>query len=92
MNSHDFDGNSKSVSLVHRMSDWQAHEESIMKLPESGIDVYQPWQFTGANDGDKLEYVIIEHMETKEQKTLKADLLLVNIGFLPNKTKKSFIV
>lgn len=84
---HDFDGNSKSVSLIHRLPDWQAHEESIMKLPESGIDVYQPWQFKKANDGDKLEYVIVEHMETKEQKTIETDLLIVNIGFLPSKTK-----
>jgi len=84
---HDFDGNSESVALVHRIPEWQAHEESITKLPDSGIDVYQPWQFVSANDGDKLEHVIIEHMETKEQKTLEADLLIVNIGFLPNKTK-----
>ncbi|MFC2086303.1 NAD(P)/FAD-dependent oxidoreductase [Bacteroidota bacterium] len=84
---HDFNGNSKSVSLVHRLPDWQAHEESITKLPESGIEVYQPWQFVGANDGDKLEYVVIEHMETKEQKTIETDLLIVNIGFLPSKTK-----
>jgi len=84
---HDFDGNSESVSLVHRLPDWQAHEESIVKLPESKIKVYQPWQFVGANDGEKLEHVIIEHMETKEQKTLACDLLIVNIGFLPSKTK-----
>ena len=83
---HDFDGNSESVSLVHRMPDWQAHEDSITKLPKSRINVYQPWQFVGANDGDKLEHVVIEHMETKEQKTLEADLLIVNIGFLPSKT------
>ncbi|NOZ46210.1 MAG: NAD(P)/FAD-dependent oxidoreductase [Chlorobi bacterium] len=84
---HDFNGNSKSVSLVHRLPDWQAHEESIEKLQGSGINVYQPWQFVGANEGDKLEYVVIEHMETKEQKTIEADLLIVNIGFLPSKTK-----
>ncbi|MEN8247834.1 MAG: NAD(P)/FAD-dependent oxidoreductase [Bacteroidota bacterium] len=83
---HDFDGNSKKVTLVHRLTDWQAHEESITKLPDSGIDVYQPWQFVSANKGEKLEHVVIEHMETKEQKTLEADLLLVNIGFLPSKT------
>lgn len=84
---HEFDGNSKSVSLIHRLPDWQAHEKSITKLSESGINVYQPWQFVSANDGNKLEHVVIEHMETKEQKTLETDLLIVNIGFLPSKTK-----
>ena len=84
---HDFNGNSQNVSLIHRLPDWQAHEESIIKLPDSGIDVYQPWQFIGANEGKKLEQVTIEHMETKEQKTLETDLLIVNIGFLPSKTK-----
>lgn len=84
---HDFDGNSKSVSLVHREMQWQAHEESIENLPESGIDVYQPWSVKSVNGEDKLESVTLEHMETKETKEVPADLLIVAIGYLPSKTK-----
>ncbi len=88
---HDFDGNSKSVTLVHREKDWQAHEESITTLPESGIKVYQPWSVVSVNGEDKLESVTLEHMETKEQETVPADLLIVAIGYLPSKTKFSGI-
>jgi len=84
---HDFDGNSKSVTLVHREMEWQAHEESIEKLPESGINVYQPWSVKSVNGEDRLESVTLEHMETKETETIPADLLIVAIGYLPSKTK-----
>lgn len=84
---HDFNGNSKSVSLVHRVDSWQAHEESIDKLEGSGINVYQPYAVKELIGEDKLEKVVIENIKTKEIKTVPVDLLIVNIGFLPSKSK-----
>ncbi|MBN1968997.1 MAG: NAD(P)/FAD-dependent oxidoreductase [Candidatus Delongbacteria bacterium] len=84
---HDFDGNSKSVSLVHMLNEWQAHEESITKLPQTGIKVYQPHVVKELKGEEKLEAVVIENTETKELTEIKAELLLVNIGFLPSKMK-----
>ncbi len=84
---HDFDGNSISVTLVHREDEWQAHEESITRLPQSGIKVYQPYAVAKAIGEEKLEAIVIEHIETKEKITLECDLLVGSIGFLPNKSK-----
>lgn len=84
---HDFDGNSKSVTLVHREKEWQAHEESIVRLPDSGIKVYQPFSVIKAIGDEKLEAVVIENTITKEQTTVECDLLVGSIGFLPSKTK-----
>ena len=84
---HDFDGNSVAVSLVHREADWQAHEESIEKLPETGINVYQPYMVAAVHGHEKLEAVTLQHMETKEEETIPCDLLIVAIGYLPSKTK-----
>ncbi|MEN9445410.1 MAG: hypothetical protein RIS47_2301, partial [Bacteroidota bacterium] len=84
---HDFDGNSKAVTLVHREKDWQAHEESITTLPETGIKVYQPWTVKEIVGAEKLEKVILEHMDTHEEVEVKCDLLIVAIGYLPSKTK-----
>jgi thioredoxin reductase (NADPH) len=84
---HEFDGNSQSVSLVHVLNKWQAHEDSIKKLEKSGIDVYQPYSVKELIGEEKLKKVVIEHTTSKECKELEADVLLVNIGFLPGKTK-----
>ncbi len=84
---HDFDGNSKSVSLIHREDTWQAHEESIEKLKNASISVYQPWSVVAANNNDVLKNITIQHVKTKEKKEIPVDLLLVNIGFLPGKLK-----
>ena len=84
---HDFNGNSRSVSLVHRVDSWQAHEESIEKLDGSGINVYQPYAVKELLGEEKLEKVVLENIKTKETTTVDVDLLIVNIGFLPSKSK-----
>lgn len=84
---HDFNGNSKSVNLVHMLKDWQAHEESITKLEGSGINVFQPYVVKEVIGEEKLEKVVLENKETGETKEIDCDLLVVNIGFLPSKIK-----
>jgi ferredoxin/flavodoxin---NADP+ reductase len=83
---HDFDGNSQSVSLIHALPNWQAHEDSIHKLETSNINVYQPFTVKEVIGEEKLEKIIIQNGKSKESIELEADLLLVNIGFLPSKT------
>ena len=36
---------------------------------------------------EKLESLVIEHIDTKERKEIQADLVVGAIGFLPSKTK-----
>lgn len=84
---HDFDGNSLQVSLVHREMEWQAHEESITKLPETGINVYQPYAVKSVNGLETLQSVTLEHMDTKETVEIPCELLIVAIGYLPSKLK-----
>lgn len=68
-----------SVTLIHRRNEFRAHERNVIKIKETGT-VLTPYVPTDVIGYDKVEYLVIENTETKEQKEIKLDALFVFYG------------
>ncbi|MBM3214445.1 NAD(P)/FAD-dependent oxidoreductase [Candidatus Poribacteria bacterium] len=71
----------KSLNLVHRRDVFRAHEGSVRQLMQTNIPMHLFWEVEKVHGTDRLESVTIRSNKTKETQTLKADALLINIGF-----------
>lgn len=72
----------KKITLIHRRDVFRAHEQSVMDLMKSPVDVrlfYEVKQVIG--DADSIKKVVIFDNRTKAETTLDVDAILVNIGF-----------
>jgi thioredoxin reductase (NADPH) len=71
-----------SITLVHRRDVFRAHEESIQKLFKSSAKIMLFYEVKEVHGQDKLEAVTIFENRSKEETTLKAEALIISIGFL----------
>jgi thioredoxin reductase (NADPH) len=72
----------RKITLIHRRDVFRAHEQSVMELMKSPVDVrlfYEVKQVIG--DADSVKKVVIFDNRTKAETTLDVDAILVNIGF-----------
>lgn len=71
-----------SITLVHRRDVFRAHEESIQRLFKSSAKIMLFYEVKEVHGQDKLEAVTIFENRSKEETTLKAEVLIISVGFL----------
>lgn len=70
------------VTLVHRMDRFQAHEGSVEEMRASGQVALRTFATVAAIRGrDRVEEVVLRDTRTGEEESVKADELLICIGF-----------
>lgn len=70
-----------SLNVVHRRDVFRAHEGSVRQLTESRAILNLFWEVEEVHGETALEAITIKSSKSGEVKTLKADALLINIGF-----------
>ncbi|MEH7012824.1 NAD(P)/FAD-dependent oxidoreductase [Neobacillus niacini] len=71
----------KEVTIIHRREKFRAHEHSVEQLKRSTINILTPYQFKDIIGTEKIEQVVIFNGNTKEEKSIELDELIVNFGF-----------
>ncbi len=69
------------VTLIHRRDIFRAHEDSLRKLAESRVNVRTFCELTAIRGESAVEAAVLRDTRTREEFTLPADAILVNIGF-----------
>jgi thioredoxin reductase (NADPH) len=70
-----------SVNLVHRRDVFRAHEGSVRQLMELPVVLNLFWEVERVHGAERVEAVTIRSNKSHELRTLKADAVLINIGF-----------
>lgn len=73
----------KEITLIHRRDEFRAHESSLAAVRASEIPMMTHWELKrvqGNGHGDLCSATIYEN-RTAEERTLRVDAVLVNIGF-----------
>lgn len=77
-------GIARSVTLVHRRETFRAHEHSVRKLTESGIEILTPYVVSDARGDGSLREIDVTHARSKESRTLRCDSVVAALGFTAN--------
>ncbi|MEM0441465.1 MAG: NAD(P)/FAD-dependent oxidoreductase [Candidatus Caldarchaeum sp.] len=72
----------KEVYLVHRRTDFRAHEGSVIELFHSPVKVLVPYEVKSAEGDEKLERVTVFNNKTNEEMTLAVDALILQLGHI----------
>lgn len=78
-------GYASEINLVHRRDTFRAHEDTVHKvqaLPDVKQYLFYEVKELDVGAGDDLEQVTIEHNKTGERLILRADHVIVNLGFV----------
>lgn len=77
--------NRAKVKLIHQMSEFQAEKASVDALYERSPEVLSGFKVVAMRrrEEGKIE-ITVENNESKEQRVLPLDRMLVNIGLKPN--------
>jgi len=70
------------VYLVHRRTEFRAHEGSVIELFHSPVRVLVPYEVKEAYGGDHLEAVKVFNNKTGEEMVIECDALLLQLGHL----------
>jgi thioredoxin reductase (NADPH) len=73
-----------SCMLIHRSDKFRAHEDTIVKVLQSPVEVRRFHELKAVHGEDRLEAVTIFDNRTGEEFYVECDNLLLNIGFLTN--------
>lgn len=71
-----------SVTLVHRRDKFRAHEHSVERLMQSGVQVVTPTEITALHGDAAIERVTLTHVKTGETSEVAVDDVIVNFGFV----------
>jgi ferredoxin/flavodoxin---NADP+ reductase len=72
----------KKVMLIHRRDRFRAHPQSVQELLASRVEVKLFYEVKAVHGADQLEGVTIFHNKTGEETDVKADALILSLGFL----------
>lgn len=71
----------RSVTLIHRRDQFRAHEESVRRVRESGVEM-KLWRTVQELRGEgRIQEIEMENSQTGERELLPVDALVVTIGF-----------
>ncbi|MEM1974714.1 MAG: NAD(P)/FAD-dependent oxidoreductase [Candidatus Caldarchaeum sp.] len=70
------------VYLVHRRSEFRAHEGTVIELFHSPVKVLIPYEVKEAHGGEHLEKVTVYNNKTGEEMTIECDALLLQLGHI----------
>ncbi len=72
----------RSITLIHRRDKWRAHEESVRQLMASSVNVHLFHEIRRVEISDgRLERVVIFDNRTQEDKLIRVDAIILNLGF-----------
>lgn len=69
------------VSLIHRRSEFRAHEHSVKKLHESSVNILTPYIISEVTGDRFLEEIHLQAPKGEDTVRLSVDYLIVNYGF-----------
>jgi thioredoxin reductase (NADPH) len=71
-----------SVTIVHRREQFGGHEKNIVRMKESSVHVRVPYAVTQlhSSNGETIDQVTINHVETGETEQFEVDAVIVNHG------------
>ena len=72
----------KQVTLVHRRSDFRAHEHSIEKMKSSSINILTPYVPTHVQGNGRIEKVLLKETRGDQEIELDVDAVICNYGFI----------
>lgn len=70
-----------AVTLIHRRDEFRAHEDSVRRLMESGVDVRTFRELRALDGDDRVRRAVLADTRTREEETLEVDAVLANLGF-----------
>lgn len=71
----------REITLIHRRDQFRAHEGSITDLYASRTNVLTFWELKEVHGEEKVEAVTIVNNQTKEERELPMDAVLLTLGF-----------
>ncbi len=71
----------KKITLIHRSDQFRAHEESVRALISSPIEIMTFHELKSVNGNEKLETAVVYDNRTHEEKALRVDGIILNLGF-----------
>lgn len=71
----------KKITLIHRSNVFRAHEESVKELMTSPVDVLTFHELKSVGGNGKLEEAVVYENRTNEEKKLRVDGVILNLGF-----------
>lgn len=69
------------VRLVHNLPKWQAHEESVQRMQNSGIWYRQPWELRSIEGEGRVQEVVVGPVGSDACERIPVDQVLICIGF-----------
>ncbi|HLQ97987.1 MAG TPA: NAD(P)/FAD-dependent oxidoreductase [Candidatus Dormibacteraeota bacterium] len=72
----------KQVTLVHRRSDFRAHEHSIEKMKSSSINILTPYVPAHVQGNGRIEKVLLKETRGDHEIELDVDAVICNYGFI----------
>lgn len=76
---------SKEISIVHRRNEFRAQSLSVETMKATKANVLTPYTVTSlSGENGVLKSFTITNTETKEEKTIDVDYLIVNYGMIPS--------
>ncbi|NEU26945.1 NAD(P)/FAD-dependent oxidoreductase [Paenibacillus polymyxa] len=71
-----------SVTVVHRRDHFGGHEKNVARMKSSSVRVLTPYAVSQlhSNNGETIEQVTINHVDTGETEMLNVDAVIVNHG------------
>ncbi|MCS7129513.1 MAG: NAD(P)/FAD-dependent oxidoreductase [Candidatus Caldarchaeum sp.] len=70
----------KETYLVHRRTEFRAHEGSVIELFHSPVKVLVPYEVKEARGGERLEAVKVFNNKTNEEQEIECDALILQLG------------
>lgn len=70
-----------TTTLIHRRDGFRAHEQSVERMRNGATKILTFFELKQIGGAVRIEEAVIYDNRTKEEKTLKVDAVLVNIGF-----------
>jgi ferredoxin/flavodoxin---NADP+ reductase len=74
-------GVANSITLIHRRDEFRAHESSVNQMRALPLEILTPYEVRLVNGTNSIESVVVYDNKTQEERELKVDFLLANLGF-----------
>lgn len=76
---------SPKIYLIHRRNEFRGNQQYLSRIKETdNVEILTPFIIKECVGEEKLESLILENVETKQEKVLKISALFEYVGLLPN--------
>lgn len=74
----------EQVTLVHRRTEFRAHESSLENLRKTNVNILTPYVPENVIGDKNIEKVVLKNVSSAEEIVLDVDEVIVNFGFVSN--------